>query len=184
ALMNASLTAEQKAMVVPYDTSMMDPVVSALPYKVGIFTRENSNFKQLYPSVSFDGAFSLNYYCTPAIPVDDGITLYWWDADTYSSISQFKITNATGTARMVTTGAGDQYWGQVPNIAAQDMDKTYYVSCVFTSGGKTVTTGIISYSLGKYCSTKAATDGDAQQAFAKATAVYGYYAKEYFALFA
>ena len=184
ALMNASLTAEQKAMVTGYDSSMMDPVVSALPYKVGIFTRENSNFKQLYPSVSFDGAFSLNYYCTPAIPVDDGITLYWWDADTYSSISQFKITNATGTARMITTGAGDQYWGQVPNIAAQDMDKTYYVSCVFTSGGKTVTTGIISYSLGKYCSTKAATDGDAQQAFAKATAVYGYYAKEYFALFA
>jgi hypothetical protein len=61
------------------------------------------------------------------------------------------------------------------------MDKTYYVSCVFKSGGSYVTTGIIPYSLGKYCEGKAATDGDAQQAFAQATAVYGYYAKNYFA---
>ena len=40
---------------------------------------------------------------------------------------------------------------------------------------------MIPYSLGKYCSDKAAADGDAQQSFAQATAVYGYYAKAYFA---
>jgi hypothetical protein len=61
------------------------------------------------------------------------------------------------------------------------MDDTYYMTCVFESEGRTVTTGVIAYSLGKYCSDKAATDGDAQQSFAQATAVYGYYAKEYFA---
>ena len=44
-----------------------------------------------------------------------------------------------------------------------------------------MTSGIISYSLGAYCESKAASEGDAQQAFAQATAVYGYHAKQYFA---
>jgi hypothetical protein len=79
------------------------------------------------------------------------------------------------------TATNGQYWGEVAGIAAKDMDKTYYVSCVFKHNGSYVTTGIIPYSLGKYCEGKAAASGDAQQAFAQATAVYGYYAKGYFA---
>lgn len=107
------------------------------------------------------------------------MTLYYWDSETYDSITEFTVDNATGSMEM--TVSGGQYWGNVPGIAAKDMDKTYYVSCVFESNGETVTTGIIPYSLGRYCEGKAATDGDAQQAFAQATAVYGYYAKQYFA---
>ena len=82
---------------------------------------------------------------------------------------------------MEMTNTSGMWWGQVAGIAAKEMDKTYYVSCVFESDGKTITTGVIPYSLGKYCSDKAAAEGDAQQAFAQATAVYGYYAKQYFA---
>ena len=82
---------------------------------------------------------------------------------------------------MTMTQTGGQYWGEVAGIAAKDMDKTYYVSCVFKHNGTYTTTGIIPYSLGKYCEVKAAASGDAQKVFAQATAVYGYYAKGYFA---
>jgi hypothetical protein len=178
-LVNASLTAAQKTLVAAYDESMVDPVVSAASSKIGGFVRNNANFKSLYPSVSFDSAFSINFYCTPAIAVEGDMTLYWWDAETYNSISMFALGNATG--KMTMTNTNGQYWGEVAGIAAKDMDKTYYVSCVFKNNGQYVTTGIIPYSLGKYCESKAATNGDAQQTFAQATAVYGYYAKQYFA---
>ena len=178
-LVNSALTAEQQALVDAYDTTMMDVIVKADSTKTGDFVRVNSNFKSLYPSVSFDGAFAINFYCTPAIDVDDGMKLYYWDMETMASVEKLSIENATGSMEMTDTNG--MYWGQVAGIAAKEMDKTYYVTCVFESNGKTITTGIIPYSLGKYCSDKAAADGDAQQSFAQATAVYGYYAKAYFA---
>jgi hypothetical protein len=178
-LVDASLTDGQKALVKGYDSTMMDAIVKADSTKTQNFIRDNSNFRQLYPSVSFDGAFAINLYCTPAIPVDSGMTLYWWDVETMESVDALTVENAVGSMEMTT--AGGIWWGQVPGIAAKEMDDTYYMTCVFESEGQTVTTGVIAYSLGKYCSDKAATDGDAQQSFAQATAVYGYYAKEYFA---
>jgi spore coat protein CotH len=178
ALVNDALTAEQQALVKGYDSTMMDAVVKADSTKTGDFVRVNSDFKSLYPSVSFDGAFAINFYCTPAIPVDDDMTLYWWDMETMASVDELSVDNATGSMEMTDTNG--TYWGQVAGIAAKEMDDTYYVSCVFESDGEKITTGIIPYSLGKYCSDKAAADGDPQQAFAQATAVYGYYAKTYF----
>ena len=178
ALMDAALTEEQKALIGAYDESMMDAIVKADSAKTAHFVRDNSNFKDLYPSVSFDGAFAINYYCALAIPVDGDMTLYWWSAEDYAACDQLTLENASGS---MTMESGDKYWGQVAGIAAKDMDKTWYVSCVFESEGETVTSGIISYSLGAYCQGKAAAEGDAQQAFAQATAVYGYYAKQYFA---
>ncbi|MBQ5711826.1 MAG: hypothetical protein IIV61_04360, partial [Oscillospiraceae bacterium] len=177
-LVNSSLTSAQKALVKAYNEAMVDPIVAVDSAKVGGFVRDNANFKSLYPSVSFDGAFAINFYCTPAISVDSNVTLYWWDAETYASISRFTLGNATGKMQMSKTGS--QYWGEVPGIAAKDIDKTYYVTCVFQNNGNYITTGIIPYSLGKYCEGKAATNGDDLQAFAQATAVYGYYAKQLF----
>ena len=177
-LVNSSLTSAQKALVKAYNEAMVDPIVAVDSAKVGGFVRDNANIKSLYPSVSFDGAFAINFYCTPAISVDSNVTLYWWDAETYASISRFTLGNATGKMQMSKTGS--QYWGEVPGIAAKDIDKTYYVTCVFQNNGNYITTGIIPYSLGKYCEGKAATNGDDLQAFAQATAVYGYYAKQLF----
>ena len=51
---------------------------------------------------------------------------------------------------------------------------------VYEHDGVTYDTGILNYSIGKYCEGLAANDASAQQAFAQATAVYGYCAKEYF----
>jgi hypothetical protein len=129
--------------------------------------------------VSFDSAFAINLYCGTKVPVDDGMTLYYWDMDTVAQVDTLSLDNATGSMEM--TDLYGDWWGQVTGIAAKDMDKTWYITCVFQSEGRTATTGIISYSLGKYCADKAASDGDAQQTFAQATAVYGYYAKNYFA---
>jgi hypothetical protein len=178
-LVNNALTAEQQALIGAYDTTMMDAIVKADSSKTTNFVRVNSNFRQLYPSVSFDGAFAINFYCAPAITVDDGMTLYYWDMETMASVDKLTVENATGSMEMTDTNG--MWWGQVAGIAAKEMDDTYYVSCVFESNGETVTTGVIPYSLGKYCSDKAAANGDAQQSFAQATAVYGYYAKNYFA---
>ncbi|MBQ2383581.1 MAG: hypothetical protein II290_06040, partial [Oscillospiraceae bacterium] len=146
ALVNNALTAEQKALVKAYDSTMMDAIVKADSSKTTNFVRVNSNFSQLYPSVSFDGAFAINFYCAPAVKVDDGMTLYYWDMETMASVDKLTVENATGSMEMTDTNG--MWWGQVAGIAAKEMDKTYYVSCVFESNGETITTGVIPYSLG------------------------------------
>jgi hypothetical protein len=77
-------------------------------------------------------------------------------------------------------GSDGRYWGQVSGIAAKSLDDTYYVAGVYKDAyGRTYCTGVIAYSLSKYCMSKA-VDGNAMQELAAATAMYGYYAKQYF----
>ncbi|MBQ7345657.1 MAG: hypothetical protein IJW45_06315, partial [Oscillospiraceae bacterium] len=66
------------------------------------------------------------------------------------------------------------------DIAAKKLDETVYVAGFYTYDGVTYSTGLLNYSIGKYCEGIAAKDTSTQQALAQATAVYGYYAKEYF----
>ncbi|MBQ7345689.1 MAG: hypothetical protein IJW45_06480, partial [Oscillospiraceae bacterium] len=111
---------------------------------------------------------------------DDGMTFYYWDAETYNSVDALTKDNATAAMDMTLAGT-NSYYGVVEGIAAKEMDETVFVAGVYEVDGVEYTTGIIAYSLGKYCETVAAKDTSDQQAFAQATAVYGYYAKEYFA---
>ena len=177
-LMNASLTTDQLALVSDYDASMMDDVVAVSGIKGGAFVRNTTAFTNMYPTVSFEGAFSINYYFVNGLTVDDNMTMYYWTADTYNSVSQLTRANADGS--IIMTDEGTRYWGIVDNIAAKNMDSTIYVAGVYTSGGTNYTTGIIAYSLGRYCESIAGnTSNDAQDLAAK-TAVYGYYAECYF----
>jgi hypothetical protein len=73
------------------------------------------------------------------------------------------------------------YSAQVTGIAAKQIDDTYYVCGVYTSGGNTYCTGIIAYSLSRYCKSIAGSENPGMQNLAKATAVYGYHAATYFA---
>ena len=75
------------------------------------------------------------------------------------------------------TQDGDAWTAAVEGIAAKDIDKTIYVAAVYKSGGTVYVSKVIPYSIGKYCETIAAQGN----AFGAATAVYGYYAKTYFA---
>lgn len=173
-LMNASLTEEQLALVKPYDGAMVADVVPADKSKVGSFVMDGG-YSDIYPTVSFNGAFSINYYFANTRPADDSMTFYYWDANTYANVDTLTAENATGTMQMVQDGA---YWfAAVEGIAAKDMDKTVYVAAVYTTNGLPFATNVIAYSLGRYCETIAA-NGDA---FGAATAVYGYYASNYFA---
>ena len=173
-LMNASLTAEQLALVDAYDESMVDAVVKADSSKVGLFVH-NGGYTQLFPTVSFEGAFSINYYFTTAYTPDSAPTFYYWDAATYNSAAELTAENATGVLAMEQE---DGMWlGTVSGIAAKEIDQTYYTAGIYTVGDTTYYSPVVSYSLGSYCETLAAQDN----AFGAATAVYGYYAKAYFA---
>ena len=174
-LMNSFLSEAGRKLVSAYDESMIDPVVAADSGRAGHFVMNKTAFTNIYPTVSFEGAFSINYYLTTGLTPDNGITFCYWDAETYASTDRLTTANATGIVKM--TQDGDRWYACVEGIAAKDMDKTIYIAAIYKSGGTTYTTSVIAYSLGKYCSTIAAR-GDA---FGEAAAVYGYYAKQYFA---
>ena len=181
-LMNAALTDEQRALVEVYDESMIDDVVTVDSQKAGAFILDRSAFTNIYPSVTFGGAFSINYYFSNSLTADDGMTLYIWDMETFRNVDCLTAENATITMDMVSNGG--RFWGEVAGIAAKEIDQTIFVSGVYSSNGVTYSTGIISYSLGRYCETIAANNGSDAQMLGAATAVYGYYAENYFAQFA
>ncbi len=178
-LMNSGLTAEQKALISPYDKTLFTGAVAADPNKVGNFAATSSGFAKKSITVSFEGAFCMNYYFTPNAAVSGDMTLYIWTPAAYASAATLTAQNAAEVIPMV-PGSDGRYWGQVSGIAAKALDETYYVAGVYTdAAGNTYCTGVISYSLSKYCISKAVS-GNAMQELASATAMYGYYAKEFF----
>ena len=177
-LMNSVLSASQKALVKEYSADMIGSVVAADPSKVGTFN-SNGGFSNGYPSVSFEGAFSINYYLIPKYAVDGNMTLYCWDLATYNSVSTLTEANATDT--VVMTKGSNLYVGAYEGIAAKQIDETVFVAGVYTSGGVRYSSPVISYSLGEYCKDQIANGSETMKAFAAETAVYGHYAKAYFA---
>lgn len=173
-LMNANLTAEQKALVQDYDSSMVQEVVNASASKAAAFV-SNGGYSKINPAVSFEGAFSINYYFTPKYTPSDGITFYYWTADAYSKAGRLTTSNASGSVNMTSTNG--IYSATVEGIAARQIDETIYIAAIYTSGGTVYTTNVIAYSLGAYCKTIAANGTP----LGGATAAYGYYAKAYFA---
>ena len=175
-LMNAELTAAQKALVADYDASLFAGAVPADGAKVGVFAPTATGFSGKSASVSFEGAFAINYYFAPGDPVDSTVTLYYWTAQDYAAAEILKPANATGKLTM--SEDGGIYWGQISGIAAKALDDTFYVAAAYTSDTQIRCTGVIAYSLSKYCMNNASGD---MGALAQATAMYGYYAKAYFA---
>ena len=173
-LMNAGLTADHQALIEEYNESMVAAVPSATS-KAGSFVN-NGGYSDLHPTVSFEGAFSINYYFTPKYTPDNGvINFYYWNFDAFNAAETLTPENATGTVQM--TSDGNVYTNPVEGIAAKQIDEPVYVAGLYTNGGTTYTTPVIGYSLGNYCKNLAANGN----AFGAATAVYGFYAKAYFA---
>ena len=179
ALMNSDLTDEQKALVAAYDETLFTGAVAADSSKVVNFAKTATGFSKRSASVSFEGALSINYYFTPDRAVDGDITFYYWTSEDYAAADIMTMENATGSFAMEIKSNGD-YWGQVSRIPAKNLDDTYYVAGVYTDAdGNTYCTGVIAYSLSKYCLNNA-KPGKSMQELASATAMYGYYAKAYF----
>ena len=181
ALMNAFLTEEQKALVSEYSSDMVDSIVAADSSKTGNFKAVSGGYSALAPNVVFEGAFSINYYFTPAKAMDGQLKLYYWKLDDYNAADVLTTENATGVVVMEETSVAGQYLGAVPEIAAKQIDQTVYVCGVYESGGVSYNTGVIAYSLAAYCLDRIANGTETMQAFATETVVYGYYAKAYFA---
>lgn len=178
ALANACLTAEQKALAADFSRDMIADIAKADSAKIGSFVRTDG-FSSRRPSVSFESAFSINYFFTPCKTVDGNMTMYYWDLETYNSVDVLTAENATGSVIM--TKVGNQYKASYNGIAAKEIDETVYVAGVYQSNGVTCCTGVLSYNLGAYCLDRIDNGSTSMQALASATAVYGYYAKEYFA---
>ena len=177
ALANASLTAAQKALPTAYNSGMVSTVASVPTAKQGSFAG-NTGFSKRYPSISFEGAFCINYFFTPSKAPDNGITLYYWNAADYNAASVLTTANATGSIKMAGSGTGE-YQGDITGIAAKALSEAVYVSAVYTNGGTTYTSGVLGYSIGAYCASQS-TKGGTIADLAMATAVYGYHAKAYF----
>ena len=152
------------------------------------YTASGSNFKAvsggysaLAPNVVFEGAFSINFYFTPAKAMDGQLKLYYWKLDDYNAADVLTADNATGVVVMEETSVVGQYLGAVTEIAAKQIDQTVYVCGVYESNGVTYNTGVIAYSLAAYCLDRINKGTETMKAFAAQTVVYGYYAKQYFA---
>ena len=179
-LMNADLTAAQKALAKNYSADMISTVVTPSAAKTVNF-KSNGGFSNGYPSVSFDGAFSINYYLTPKKAVESGITLYCWDLATYNSVSALTEANATAKVTMAPATNPAEYFANYTGIAAKQIDETVFVAGVYTSGGVRYSSPVLCYSLSAYCADQITKGSATMQDFAKATVVYGDAAKTYFA---
>ena len=177
ALVNADMTDEQKALVADYSDSMINAVTQASGDKPGVFV-SNSGHSKFYPTISFEGAFCINYYFQPKYTVSGDVTMYVWNLEDYEAATTLTKENATKTITMTLTESGE-YLAVVDGIAAKDLDKAVYVSICYSDGTTEYCSGTIGYSIGLYCKSQASKT-DTLAELAKACAVYGYYAKRLF----
>lgn len=169
---NGALTEDQLAMAEEYRSDMVATVESPTAEKQGDLV-DNGGYTGRYPTVSFEGAFSINYYFTPSQKPVGNVTMYYWNQEAYDANEILTADNATAAIIM----EGDaQYHAVVEGIAAKDLDKGVYVCFVYSDGTTEYSSGVLAYSIGIYCATQANTNTPTAT-LAKATAVYGYYAK-------
>ena len=163
-LMNADLTAEQRALVSGYNEDMIPALNSA---ETDIVC--NGGFKSMTASVNFGGALGINYIFKPAKAMDGEMKLYIWT----SADETLSFENASQVLTMEERAG--KYTARVGSIAARNAGNTIYVCGVYESDGVQYTTGVLAYSVSAYCKALANTSG-AFQPMAQAAAVYAYYA--------
>ena len=176
-LMNVGFE-EYQYLVKPYADNLLNMPTTVDAVKAGSLGTGVNGFTSRSVSMSADGNFQLNYYFTTSAPADK-VMFYYWTADRYAVVDTLTLDNASGSVEMEPQEAANTYWASYPGIAAKDMDKTVFACGVYEKDGKLYTTGVISYSLARYCISRVAAGGDFAN-LAAATAVYGYHAKSYF----
>ncbi|MBQ8621389.1 MAG: hypothetical protein IJ422_03645 [Oscillospiraceae bacterium] len=178
-LMNVDLTPEQQALIDAYSADMLNEVTPATSDKVGALD-STGGYGSKTASITLGSNFSINYRFAPTQTVDSGMTMYYWSAEDYASADVLTAGNCTGSVEMVKQIDGS-YTASYTGIPAKLVDETVYVCGLYTSSGQTYSTGVIAYSLGAYLEQVAGNGSTTAQELAQATAVYCYYAKNYFA---
>jgi hypothetical protein len=176
-LVNGSLTESQKALVKEYSSNMVDRVDPPASSKTVAYAA-TGGFGKKYPTVSLEGAFEINYYFEPSYTPDASIMLFYWTEEDYNKASVLSASNASGRIAM---SGSTEFSGVVSGIAAKDLDSTIYVVAGYRSGGVSYCTGVLPYSIGAYCVSQATSGLEHMKPLARAIAVYGYYAKAFFA---
>ena len=176
-LIDANLTAAQKALVKDYSSTMMNSVALPNDSKMGAMT-SNGGYASRYPTISFEGVFCINYYFKPSKTPSGNITMYIWDQAAYDGAAALSKGNASKAINMTKTSS-DEYMAVAEGIAAKNLDKGVYVAFCYTSGNTEYCSGVVGYSIGAYCTSQASKTGTLAD-LAAACAVYGYYAKQLF----
>ena len=172
-LMNQDLTADDQALLAGFDASSLNGVQKVDPAKVGAFA-STGGFSRKSPAISFNGAFEINYFFTPANAMDSSFMLYFWSEDTYNSVTELTVENADKVVEL--TGTDGSYTATSDEIIARQLDQTLYVAAVYQYDGETYCSGVLPYSIAAYCQKPPA----GVQALATAAAVYGCTAKQFF----
>ena len=178
-LMNEGFESYQY-LVADYSDDLLQMPGGVSAEKTGVFGTTVNGFSSRSVSMSADGILALNYYFTTSRAVDK-VTFYYWTAEQYNAVTELTAANASGSKEMALTATENQYWASFDGIAAKDMDRVIYACGVYEIDGQTYSTGVIAYSLAKYCANRANAAGEFQSV-AAATAVYGYHAKIYFGI--
>jgi hypothetical protein len=114
-LANSTLTDAQKALPESYRADMVGSVPAADAAKQGIFAN-NKGFSIRKPAVSFEGAFCINYFFTPAYTPVNGITLYYWTDTDFAAVGILTAENASGFMKLEGEGTS-HYRGDITGIA-------------------------------------------------------------------
>lgn len=176
-LVDRNLTADQLALAEGYRADMMDAVATPSAEKEGAFAK-TGGYARRYPTVSFEGAFSINYYYTPSYEPAGAVTMYYWSQEDFDAAQVLTAENATAAVQMEGEGTGE-YAAAVEGVPAKHLDKGIYVAFVYSDGTTTWSSGVLAYSIGTYCTVSAA-GGTSLAPLAEATAVYSYCAKQLF----
>lgn len=182
ALVNRSLTKAQQALCGAYSDAMLREMPALSAAKTVEFTETEGAFFDSKVSVTLDGALGINYYAKPAYAPDaNGVKLCMWTKKTAESADMLTLTNADQVLQMTDSDSDGTYHACIDGLAAKMIDDVYYVTFVYTSGGKTNCFGVVPSSINSYCATLRNT-GDTQQdkKLAEAMVVYGYCADAYF----
>ena len=174
-LMNSGLTDSQKAMVSAYSSTMVNSLPKPDTLKIGIFSN-SGGYSSRKPAVSFEGAFSINYFFTPSYAASS-MKLYYWTQKDYEAVTTLSPNNATGSIKM--TNENGVFTAVIDQIPAKELNSGIYVAAGYSYDGVSYCTGVLPYSIGAYCASMATKEGNVA-GLAQATAVYGYYAKQYF----
>jgi hypothetical protein len=171
-LMNKDLTDEQQALVRAYDPSLFTGAVAADSPLMKEYASTGTGFSRRGSTVSFRGNIAINYYLTPTEEVQGTMLFYGFRS---RDLTTPGITIATSMEPL----ENGSYYQCFDIIAPKELDDTVYVVAMYyDTDGNYHCTGLIPYSISQYCMNTAnsPTMGNLSQA----TAMYGYYAKEYF----
>jgi len=176
-LMNAELSAEQKAMT--WDGSLVRSDYSVPNGKDAAFVRDAAVTSR-GGYLLLEGAISYGYYAAVNF-TPESATVYYWTEEQVRTVDALTLGNAVSSEAMTWNASKARWECSYEKQAAKEMFKTVYACMVFEKAdGTMVYSGVIGYSPERYAYINQ-NDGDTNAELAKRLVVYGDAARTFFA---